>query len=298
MTSQSSTPRIYFLHIPKTAGTTISSFIRSAYAEGEIFPAYHCEQLSSFTLTDLRRFQCYSGHFGTVLHSILGNDFPTVTILRDPFERAVSQYFHALRLTDPITWRLYTQAGSWLWERIEVKPLKQWLERRLMQPLLRDWQTRMLGTELNHCWFRDMRAPNIGLILERRGKYQPMDTILESAKARLEQMPIIGFSEDIDVMVASLAQYLQIARPIKTPFLNKAPNRSFHQLYRDSNLVPPKIAQLADELNGYDRQLYQYARQLAVRRALQSDVDKRAGTATLQAPNFPSWSAIYTACHS
>lgn len=95
--TQSSTggpPDIYFLHIQKTAGTSVASVIRRAYAEEEEMPAYECPDLGKVPLPLLNSYSCYMGHCGTSLFSLLEREVSTVTVLRDPFERSVSHLLH------------------------------------------------------------------------------------------------------------------------------------------------------------------------------------------------------------
>ncbi len=85
---------LVFLHLPKTAGQSIHSFLVSSFGSHEICPARTMDQMSYLSLSFLRRFRIFSGHFDwDAVTSIHGNNY-VFTILRDPFERILSFYFY------------------------------------------------------------------------------------------------------------------------------------------------------------------------------------------------------------
>ncbi len=93
---------IIFLHIPKTAGTTISHILAYQYSKKSILQINYPKQvelLNSF-LGDINnkpiRTYVFKGHMSFGLHTHL--KFPTTyfTFLRSPIERIVSHYYHVL----------------------------------------------------------------------------------------------------------------------------------------------------------------------------------------------------------
>ena len=82
--------QLYFLHIPKTAGQFITESIRISLEKNGIenFSLYN----GSFISEEKLKNSVYIGsHFGTYPMDII-DGIDTVTILRDPVERSISQF--------------------------------------------------------------------------------------------------------------------------------------------------------------------------------------------------------------
>lgn len=87
-------PKIIFLHIPKTAGQSVHEFITGLYAPEEVCPARLNPQLFAMTVKDLRRYSVFSGHLDwNALDCVEGPRF-VFTVLREPVERILSFYFY------------------------------------------------------------------------------------------------------------------------------------------------------------------------------------------------------------
>lgn len=81
--------RSYFLHIPKTAGTTMGAVLFRRYPQSEILncPTAHLLQMPPEEINARRAF---AGHWGTELLSMLDRPIDCLTVVRDPFERTIS----------------------------------------------------------------------------------------------------------------------------------------------------------------------------------------------------------------
>ena len=92
--------RLFFMHIPKTAGTTFKAFLDQQFPLKNIAPrgvfGKHAldVQRSDFEhrLDELKAFSLFRGHYGYDICSAFAPDYTTLTILRDPFKRVVSLY--------------------------------------------------------------------------------------------------------------------------------------------------------------------------------------------------------------
>ena len=115
---------IAFLHIPKTAGTTLNSILARQYLPHETHeimmrgmswlvpgPAIVPRPLIAFSkirrlksaLKGGRKVRIVHGHFDLSIRKALPADARLFTLLRDPVERAISHYYHYRRQTsDPI----------------------------------------------------------------------------------------------------------------------------------------------------------------------------------------------------
>lgn len=84
---------VKFLHIPKTAGTSVRSFLSRFFAARHICPAVDQRQFRDIPPERLRSFRMFSGHFHWhALDQIEGPSF-TFSVLRQPVARIVSFYF-------------------------------------------------------------------------------------------------------------------------------------------------------------------------------------------------------------
>ena len=99
-------PLVLFMHIPKCAGTTLRVQLEQAIGFPRFRPLYPpkmegvtLEQLASEVAPES---EVVYGHFWHGLHRHLGRPTRSMTVLRDPFELILSQYFFAkYRLRTP-----------------------------------------------------------------------------------------------------------------------------------------------------------------------------------------------------
>lgn len=85
--------KLVFLHIPKTAGQSVHAALEDAFGQEAMCPARVNDELRKLTITQLNRYQVFSGHFDwSLLDCIKGPKF-VFTILREPLDRVLSFYF-------------------------------------------------------------------------------------------------------------------------------------------------------------------------------------------------------------
>ena len=94
---------LIFLHIPKTAGTTLNRIIEWQYSPFEIFTMDPCriratpERLKRLSEGRRRRLRMVRGHMFYGIHECLPQGTTYITMLRDPVPRALSAYYFILR---------------------------------------------------------------------------------------------------------------------------------------------------------------------------------------------------------
>lgn len=91
-----------FVHLPKTAGTTIRTILSRSYGDDDSVvyavypdPAFHSEE-EFLNLSDekVNGLKFVIGHFPYGIHKNLGRDFFYSTFVRNPVDRVISEMFH------------------------------------------------------------------------------------------------------------------------------------------------------------------------------------------------------------
>ncbi len=90
---------VIFLHVPKTAGTTLNRLIEWEYKLPEMYSvdpvlfAWSAAHLRNLPESRLRRTRMFKGHMLFGLHEVLPQSSTYITVLRDPIERVLSAFF-------------------------------------------------------------------------------------------------------------------------------------------------------------------------------------------------------------
>jgi hypothetical protein len=105
--SSGNTPKVIFLHIPKTAGTSFARIIENNYSKSEFYLAtagnvesrqYIMNSLNSFLKLPKReqdKIKIIKGHFPYGLHEKMNwSDYKYVSFIRNPVERLFSEYYY------------------------------------------------------------------------------------------------------------------------------------------------------------------------------------------------------------
>jgi hypothetical protein len=94
--------KLFFLHIPKAAGTTINSILRQNFRAANDYwfnttdTEGSYERLRKLTKHELNRITIVRGHFSFGFHRYFTDEnYKYFTFLRDPVDRVVSKYYFA-----------------------------------------------------------------------------------------------------------------------------------------------------------------------------------------------------------
>jgi hypothetical protein len=94
---------VVFVHIPKTAGSTLYQVMQRVYKPDEVVFLYESRIPQSVQMFDRlpeaakRRLRMVLGHVGFGLHERLGRPCTYATVLREPVDRIISYYYFVLR---------------------------------------------------------------------------------------------------------------------------------------------------------------------------------------------------------
>ena len=240
--------RLFFCHIPKTAGTTLTHILSNHFRHAEIFP-YHGwdsvpQNLSQFEITNYR---LYHGHFpwsSTV--SLLGEPLASATMLRNPIERVLSAYHHIAGIADHPLHNVIGGSNATLERFIDKVELAQYSNTHVA----------FLGSKaLQNLSIKDARyAKNI----MAREIQRPADLTL--AKERLEQIEFFGITELFDESMHLLSHTFHWEPLQEFESHNLGVNTRTIDAYNSQT-----IERLCD-LNQLDLELYQFSRNLFSKR--------------------------------
>jgi hypothetical protein len=90
---------IFFVHIPKTAGTTLDYVVQNNFGRGQVFPFNQFRDIPSMMAHIRSKFDYIWGHFPyDVIARYCDRRVNCITILRDPIERFLSNFAHYKRI--------------------------------------------------------------------------------------------------------------------------------------------------------------------------------------------------------
>lgn len=84
--------QLCFIHIPKTAGTTLTSLLNSKFHQSKICPAEVWSEVVDIPREELAQYQLFRGHFFYDIGDLLPRKPVYITMLRHPIERVISGY--------------------------------------------------------------------------------------------------------------------------------------------------------------------------------------------------------------
>jgi Galactose-3-O-sulfotransferase len=104
---------VIFLHLPKTAGTTVNRLIEWEYRLSEMYSVdpvlfeWSAAHLRKLPPERLKKIRMFKGHMTFGLHEVLPQPATYITVLRDPVDRVISAYYfmRSYKL-HPLYWKL------------------------------------------------------------------------------------------------------------------------------------------------------------------------------------------------
>lgn len=222
---------VIFLHIPKTAGTTLHKIIERQYRSKNTFTIgrishVSIEEFKNLSAARRAEIRMIKGHLDFGLHEYVPGPSTYFAILREPIERVVS-FFYWIRRTP----------HHYLYESMisQDTNLKEYLESR-SNIMLDNAQTRMLSGVWYDLGFGECTAE-----------------VLETAKRNLrEHFAVVGLTEKFDETL------MLLKRAFGWQNLYYARQNVTARRPRKDELTPDTL-DLIVEANRLDIELYQYA---------------------------------------
>jgi hypothetical protein len=218
---------LIFLHIPKTAGTTLNRIIEWQYSPFEIFTIdpYRIratpERLKSLPEKRRRRLRVVRGHMLYGVHEWLPQAATYITMLRDPVARVLSAYYFVLR--------------------------------RPLNPLHRRVKRERLGVEDYIRLFPERHNLQCRLIAGAKDTAITDERLLDTAKENLtKSFSVVGISEQFEESLVLIAMTFNWQIPFyKNCKVSKARPK-----------IDPGIAAMIRDHNRLDVELYEFGKQL------------------------------------
>lgn len=269
---------LYFLHIPKTAGTTLYVNMDDRFEIDDICPVRFISELIQLPSEAFQSYRLFRGHFGYSLHHFVDRPLRYVTVLRDPIERCISHYEDVRRVPN-----------NFLHQRVNDNQMTfaDFVRDSVANVTLNNLQARNLAFD----WKAERMHGNIPLI--KRGiAGTPLglsdDELLEVALERLRGCVVVGVVERFDAMTALLS-YRFGWYPIRPPRrLNQSARRMRRQELDEATLG------LLEQLNRVDLALYAEATRLfdAQYAAMMADLKEQASPSPDGKPSLDLTSAL------
>jgi hypothetical protein len=237
-----------FLHIQKTAGTTIVDLARQAYGNNNVishgdylkgishFPFSPLEdRINKQVIDNFRKVPFLSGHFGYDFARQFMQDRHFFTFLREPVERVLSFYYFC-RKRDPNEFRIYRLC--------QQTTLNEFLKMGLVNPEVKSFMWN------NQVW---QLAHGFGNLNKRYLPSFEAVELLDLARQHLNDFSYVGFAETFEKDRDSILKALGITIPKEKIVSNANPGRP---VFKD---LPQPTKNLLLELTELDRILYQEA---------------------------------------
>jgi len=260
---------LFFLHVPKTAGTTLNTIVESHFKREEIWPHYFNVELLGAAPETLHDYRYFRGHLRCdTLVQRLGRRPVTLTMLRQPVEQLRSAFAHTQRISTE-DWTRSTLCGVGILERFRRATLEEALDDPQMIRVIRNQQLKYLRPA--------PPAPEDPPHFDEPPQERPSDDEedLKHAQQLLNGFALAGLSERFQESIFLMAYAFGWAPVISYPFLNVGGNKPGRE--RVSQTTLERIR----EINASDQRLYDFAERLfAVRyESMELELLRAYGTA-------------------
>ncbi len=231
---------VIFMHVPKTAGTSLRHIVQSQFQPNNVFEFYNLktqppkvhkgiEKYHNLSQAQKKAIKFVSGHIGFGLHEFLSRPCSYITVLRDPVERVISYYNFLLRNQNII---------------VKNKTLPEFVQ--------------TFGGVHNSmtCYLSGLtlQAQMQGLDIDLKSRQFDRET-LETAKINFQNhFKVVGFVDRFDETCLLLKKILGWNIPAFYTRKNVAKNANI------AREISPETLSLIHKFNELDIQLYSYAR--------------------------------------
>jgi hypothetical protein len=232
---------VYFLHIPKTAGTSLVNVLENQFNYNCIYRETIYPELFKNFPRNLSNYKLIRGHFGYWVTKLLTKKPVILTMLRNPREQITSLFNHQLRA--------FKKRDKYSLIKKNHKNITDVLKDPKLIPNFRNHHIRHLTLDID---IPKEKNQEIMKTLRPKLNSNSQDELLEIAKNRLKDFAFFGLTEKFEETL-QLLYYTFAWYPVRTvPKLNINPNKLEENLSSETK-------DLIQTYTKEDQELYKFA---------------------------------------
>lgn len=233
-----------FVHIPKTAGMTISAILERKFSEDEICPFRLYPDLVRAPREEINKYKLFRGHFPyDVLSSLLNEPFICMTILREPVARYYS-YYKFMKQREDFQQFSFLEKEVPIIRKMDFKQFTTSTDMLVVKDGLNQ-QCRYLGKE----------TPATITLPHLAEKKAPTREEIERAKTRIANMEVFGLAERFQDSLF-LMSFAFGWEPIRDTLVLNTSGKS------DRSEISEETRAIVEEKNRADVELFEFAKTL------------------------------------
>lgn len=267
---------VFFLHVPKTAGTAVRGFLENFYPASTVCNAWFIDDFIKLTPTEMSSLRLIAGHYPASVFNWIPqiNRYKLITYLRDPIERTISHFYH-----------LQFENTAALHPLAKDCSIDEFILNNNGIFDFANFQTRFLGgIDLDSEYFQD-RFNITDEMAAMQISGPKIESIFERACENLECFDVIGIVEQMEKSLLLISSQLGLDSKIDMNYSNKG------QLIRSS--LSEKTKSRIAEINEYDLKLYSKAKAILHRKCTginPDTINERYREKMRSTPSIQNWS--------
>ena len=250
----------YFLHIPKTAGTSLRSIVEEQFPKDCIAPFSYMHELANVVKRDkneLENYTLFAGHLGHTLISLLPRTPRVVTMIREPVSRTISRFKNLMRnrARKSVGYERFLDPEATIEDFLSFPPTRR---------LITNFQVRNLALDfdLTKTYYDDdgqKILPKQAKLLSYTKTDMSDDELLAKAKQRLAAFDFVGVTDRFAESMKLLLATFKWTTTMNVPHLNALPDPRLTEqtLSRDTMAKIEAYTQLDAELYRFAAELFE-----------------------------------------